>query len=185
MTWFRMKHMTMLWSVMTWVCSTWEMLHRTFSTLQILAQSISLVLAMKTSASSTDGWHWVAMACTLTNLLQLFCATAQLQQSQMQPVPMFSDLMSPMEISASQPLTDHRHAQVKFNKIHKLFWNLRFRWFIGDSGGPNTYEFRNGETTIVGITSFGAADGCTLGYPAAFARVTYFLSWIQNTMGSR
>jgi len=55
----------------------------------------------------------------------------------------------------------------------------------GDSGGPNTYQIRAGETTIVGITSFGAAAGCTLGYPAAFARVTYFLSWIQNTMDSR
>lgn len=50
----------------------------------------------------------------------------------------------------------------------------------GDSGGPNTYQFRDGETTIVGITSFGAAAGCTLGHPAAFARVTHFLSWINS-----
>lgn len=50
----------------------------------------------------------------------------------------------------------------------------------GDSGGPNTYRFRGEEETIVGITSFGAAAGCTLGYPAAFARVTHFLDWINS-----
>jgi hypothetical protein len=55
----------------------------------------------------------------------------------------------------------------------------------GDSGGPNTYQIRAGERTIVGITSFGAAAGCTLGFPAAFARVTYFLPWIQNNMNRR
>lgn len=32
----------------------------------------------------------------------------------------------------------------------------------------------------MGIVSFGAADGCTLGYPAGFTRVTSYLNWINE-----
>jgi len=48
----------------------------------------------------------------------------------------------------------------------------------GDSGGPLTV-LHQGVHTQVGITSFGAADGCSLGYPAAFARVSSFRGWID------
>ncbi|XP_072946889.1 brachyurin-like [Epargyreus clarus] len=47
----------------------------------------------------------------------------------------------------------------------------------GDSGGP--LQISN---VLIGITSFGAAAGCQRGFPAAFARVTSFASWIQARM---
>jgi secreted trypsin-like serine protease len=50
----------------------------------------------------------------------------------------------------------------------------------GDSGGPLVAQIRAGENTLVGVTSFGAAAGCALGYPTGFTRVTYFLSWING-----
>ncbi|EDW17110.1 serine protease 1 [Drosophila mojavensis] len=46
----------------------------------------------------------------------------------------------------------------------------------GDSGGPLVLE---ASKVLVGVTSFGAAAGCQLGYPAAFTRVTAFLPWIN------
>ena len=49
----------------------------------------------------------------------------------------------------------------------------------GDSGGPLVYLESDDIFTEVGIVSFGAAAGCQLGYPAAFTRVTSFLSWIS------
>ncbi|CAH0625335.1 unnamed protein product [Chrysodeixis includens] len=48
----------------------------------------------------------------------------------------------------------------------------------GDSGGPLTIGSGNNRV-LVGITSFGSAQGCQLGFPAAFARVTSFASWIN------
>ncbi|EDW50643.1 GM14738 [Drosophila sechellia] len=44
----------------------------------------------------------------------------------------------------------------------------------GDSGGPLAL---NG--TLIGITSFGSPDGCQVGEPAAFTRVTSYLDWIK------
>ncbi|GFG31760.1 hypothetical protein Cfor_11160, partial [Coptotermes formosanus] len=52
----------------------------------------------------------------------------------------------------------------------------------GDSGGPLVY-YAHGVFTQVGIVSFGAADGCQLGYPAVFTRVTSYLNWIQSVTG--
>ncbi|KAI5638897.1 trypsin domain-containing protein [Phthorimaea operculella] len=49
----------------------------------------------------------------------------------------------------------------------------------GDSGGPLSTTV-NGQTVLIGVTSFGHRDGCELGYPAGFARVTSFVSWIQQ-----
>ncbi|KAH8313035.1 hypothetical protein KR067_010505 [Drosophila pandora] len=48
----------------------------------------------------------------------------------------------------------------------------------GDSGGPLALD-----DTLIGITSFGSADGCEAGAPAAFTRVTYFLDWIKANSG--
>lgn len=50
----------------------------------------------------------------------------------------------------------------------------------GDSGGPLTAEIAPGRRVIVGIVSFGAADGCTLGYPAVYTRVTSYLDFIEK-----
>ncbi|XP_050347614.1 collagenase-like [Nymphalis io] len=48
----------------------------------------------------------------------------------------------------------------------------------GDSGGPLAIG-SGSSRTLIGITSFGSAAGCTRGFPAAFARVTSFASWIN------
>ena len=55
----------------------------------------------------------------------------------------------------------------------------------GDSGGPLVYQESDGRYTEVGIVSFGAAAGCELGYPAAFTRVTSYLSWISSNTDLR
>ncbi|CRK90893.1 CLUMA_CG004582, isoform A [Clunio marinus] len=51
----------------------------------------------------------------------------------------------------------------------------------GDSGGPLTVG-RAGGRWQVGVVSFGAAAGCERGFPAGFARVTSFRTWINNNM---
>nr|XP_037877494.1 serine protease 3-like [Bombyx mori] len=48
----------------------------------------------------------------------------------------------------------------------------------GDSGGPLTIG-SGGSRQLIGITSFGSAQGCQRGHPAGFARVTSFNSWIR------
>lgn len=48
----------------------------------------------------------------------------------------------------------------------------------GDSGGPLVIN-RGGQRVLVGVTSFGSSRGCQVGWPAGFARVTSFASWIQ------
>nr|QBM20309.1 serine protease 1 [Hyphantria cunea] len=47
----------------------------------------------------------------------------------------------------------------------------------GDSGGPLAVN-RNNRPLLVGLTSFGSAQGCQRGFPAAYVRVTAFISWI-------
>ncbi|CAH0406432.1 unnamed protein product [Chilo suppressalis] len=51
----------------------------------------------------------------------------------------------------------------------------------GDSGGPLAVGSGNNRQ-LIGIVSFGAAAGCTRGFPAAFARVTSFNSWFSQHM---
>lgn len=53
----------------------------------------------------------------------------------------------------------------------------------GDSGGPLSVQ-RDGQSMLIGIVSFGRASGCQGGNPAAYARVTSFLPWIQTTMAA-
>ncbi|XP_043063731.1 serine protease 1-like [Drosophila ficusphila] len=48
----------------------------------------------------------------------------------------------------------------------------------GDSGGPLALD-----GTLIGITSFGSPDGCEVGEPAAFTRVTSYLDWIKENSG--
>ncbi|KAH8266219.1 hypothetical protein KR038_009432, partial [Drosophila bunnanda] len=49
----------------------------------------------------------------------------------------------------------------------------------GDSGGPLALD-----GTLIGITSFGSPDGCEVGAPAAFTRVTSYLDWIKDNSGT-
>ncbi|XP_075976793.1 collagenase-like [Anticarsia gemmatalis] len=48
----------------------------------------------------------------------------------------------------------------------------------GDSGGPLVVT-SGGQRVLIGVTSFGSSRGCQVGWPAGFARVTSFASWIQ------
>ncbi|XP_013114267.1 serine protease 1-like [Stomoxys calcitrans] len=50
----------------------------------------------------------------------------------------------------------------------------------GDSGGPLVLESTKVQ---IGLTSFGTADGCEKGYPAAFTRLTSYLDWIKANTG--
>ncbi|XP_075977377.1 transmembrane protease serine 9-like [Anticarsia gemmatalis] len=49
----------------------------------------------------------------------------------------------------------------------------------GDSGGPLAVLINNSRV-LVGVTSYGSSNGCQAGDPAAFARVTSFISWIHS-----
>ncbi|XP_026730237.1 brachyurin-like [Trichoplusia ni] len=49
----------------------------------------------------------------------------------------------------------------------------------GDSGGPLAVQI-NGQTILVGVSSYGARAGCAVGRPAAFTRVTSFVNWINS-----
>lgn len=48
----------------------------------------------------------------------------------------------------------------------------------GDSGGPLIVQ-NQGQDVLIGISSFVAEDGCKLGFPSAFARVTSYIDWIR------
>ncbi|EDW18466.1 serine protease 1 [Drosophila mojavensis] len=50
----------------------------------------------------------------------------------------------------------------------------------GDSGGPLV---THDNPILVGVTSFGSAEGCTVGHPAGFTRVTAHLDWIREHSG--
>ncbi|XP_030386421.1 serine protease 1-like [Scaptodrosophila lebanonensis] len=50
----------------------------------------------------------------------------------------------------------------------------------GDSGGPLVLKSNKEQ---VGLTSFGSSAGCEKGYPAAFTRVTSYLTWIKEKTG--
>ena len=49
----------------------------------------------------------------------------------------------------------------------------------GDSGGPLAVDSNN-RKILIGATSYGARDGCAIGLPAAYARITSYVSWIQS-----
>ncbi|XP_075976584.1 brachyurin-like [Anticarsia gemmatalis] len=49
----------------------------------------------------------------------------------------------------------------------------------GDSGGPLAVN-RDGRRVLIGITSFGIAFGCEIGFPAAFARTTSFMDFFNQ-----
>ncbi|XP_047998085.1 serine protease 3-like [Leguminivora glycinivorella] len=52
------------------------------------------------------------------------------------------------------------------------------------SDGQGTVGDKKGNISKVpyqiGVTSFGSADGCAVGLPAGYARVTSYVSWITS-----
>uniref|UniRef100_A0A182PHN9 Peptidase S1 domain-containing protein n=1 Tax=Anopheles epiroticus TaxID=199890 RepID=A0A182PHN9_9DIPT len=47
----------------------------------------------------------------------------------------------------------------------------------GDSGGPLAVQ--DGGSLQIGVVSFGSAAGCAVGMPSVYARVSFFLDWIE------
>ncbi|XP_050075229.1 brachyurin-like [Anopheles maculipalpis] len=47
----------------------------------------------------------------------------------------------------------------------------------GDSGGP--LAVRENGSLQIGVVSFGSAAGCSVGMPSVYARVSFFLDWIE------
>ncbi|KAF0311947.1 Brachyurin [Amphibalanus amphitrite] len=52
----------------------------------------------------------------------------------------------------------------------------------GDSGGPLQLR-RHGRYTLLGVSSFTSAQGCDVGMPAIYTRVTAYLDWIEDNSG--
>lgn len=50
----------------------------------------------------------------------------------------------------------------------------------GDSGGP-LLKYKNGQPTVVGITSFGYAGCGNPGAPSVFTRVSRYVKWMRST----
>ena len=48
-------------------------------------------------------------------------------------------------------------------------------------GGPLSVQ-SNGQSLLVGVTSFVSGVGCERGFPTGFARVSSFIPWIQSHM---
>uniref|UniRef100_A0A182JG28 Peptidase S1 domain-containing protein n=1 Tax=Anopheles atroparvus TaxID=41427 RepID=A0A182JG28_ANOAO len=48
----------------------------------------------------------------------------------------------------------------------------------GDSGGPLAVQ--DGGSLQIGVVSFGSAAGCAIGMPSVYARVSFFLDFIEN-----
>lgn len=53
----------------------------------------------------------------------------------------------------------------------------------GDGGSPFALREADGNWTVVGLVSFGAADGCTLGLPVVFTHVASFLDFVEDATG--
>ena len=54
----------------------------------------------------------------------------------------------------------------------------------GDSGGPLIKQEGPDAGEQVGLTSYGAAAGCEVGYPDAFTSVFKFKDWIDDNINN-
>lgn len=52
----------------------------------------------------------------------------------------------------------------------------------GDSGGPLAVHDEEGPLQV-GLTSYGIALGCEVGFPGVFTRITSFVDWIEAKTG--
>ena len=67
----------------------------------------------------------------------------------------------------------------KLNKTERVFSGACF----GDSGGPLIAD-NSGNLSVIGITSYISAKGCDVEIPTVFARVKYYIPFIQQTINS-
>ncbi|XP_055600412.1 collagenase-like [Uranotaenia lowii] len=54
---------------------------------------------------------------------------------------------------------------------------------FGDSGGPLTIQ-ENGTSLQIGVASFVSSNGCSSGRPAGYARISYYVEWINGITSS-
>ncbi|XP_055589412.1 collagenase-like [Uranotaenia lowii] len=54
---------------------------------------------------------------------------------------------------------------------------------FGDSGGPLTIQ-ENGTSLQIGVASFVSASGCSSGMPAGYARISFYVEWINEITSS-
>lgn len=52
----------------------------------------------------------------------------------------------------------------------------------GDSGGPLVYNQKNIDYQV-GVTAFGSAGGCEIGFPTVYTKITNYLEWISKKTG--
>ncbi|KAG5667509.1 hypothetical protein PVAND_015488 [Polypedilum vanderplanki] len=89
----------------------------------------------------------------------------------------------------SQPIYPNSKCETVFGKVNVRDTNLCLSGANGkstcqgDSGGPLVTEIAPGRNVLVGIVSFGAESGCTLGHPLVFTRVASYLDWIEKITG--
>jgi len=67
----------------------------------------------------------------------------------------------------------------KYNKVEKVFAGACF----GDSGGPMV-AINSGQVSVIGITNYISSKGCDVEVPTVFARVKYYIPFIQSTKDS-
>ncbi|CAG9791267.1 unnamed protein product [Diatraea saccharalis] len=53
----------------------------------------------------------------------------------------------------------------------------------GDSGGPLTLVDTDGQTTMIGIVSFGSSAGCNSPFPSAYVRPDHYHDWYVEVTG--
>ena len=54
----------------------------------------------------------------------------------------------------------------------------------GDSGGPLYFERADGAHVVVGVTSYGSAEGCTEYKPTVFSRMAFYHDMVMTAMAS-
>jgi elastase-1 len=67
----------------------------------------------------------------------------------------------------------------KYNKVEKVYSGACF----GDSGGP-LVAINSGKVSVIGITNYISSKGCDVEVPTVFARIKYYIPFIQSTKDS-
>jgi hypothetical protein len=67
----------------------------------------------------------------------------------------------------------------KYNKVEKIFSGACY----GDSGGPLIAN-NSGQVSVIGITNYISSEGCDVEVPTVFARVKFYIPFIQSTKDS-